>query len=233
MQEIAEGLSDQALPTIVTDADHSKYQEKAAFHEAGYDSLLTATIMIRLAAKLGAQRKKQTTGQIAPSLDCSALQDSIRDGREMVKEAIKLPPVEPGPCLSGRQNRRQKKKLKGHLSKETKTRHANTKNIFETLREMRLNPDEAAESSSSPDSETTIDFEATETSTWDEQPAADAGSWADDIYVQDKTGWVPIEKSERKAMELIPAFDDDFWSGFGNTLRVFGTQEGVFKIKEW
>lgn len=234
LQEIAEGLSSQPLPTIVTDADHSKYQDKVAFHEAGYDSLLTATIMIRLAAKLGAQREKPLSGGDAISSEDLAMQDFIRDGREKVQQPVALPPIDLGPCLSGRQNRRQKKKLRSEQrSKGVQARHANTKNIFETLREMRLNPDDAAETSSLPESEATVDFESTEASAWDEQPAADAGSWADGVYVQDKTGWVPIEKSERKAMELMPAFDDDFWSEFGNTLRVFGTQEGVFKIKEW
>lgn len=233
LQEIAEGLSDQPLPTIVTDADHSKYQEKVAFHEAGYDSLLTATIMIRLAAKLGSQREKPTIQQVATSPKNGALQDFIRDGREKVQQPVPIPPVESEPQLSGRQNRRQKKKSKKPTCKETQARHAASKNIFDTLREMRLNPEEAAGSSSSITSEPVMDFDTVESSTWDEQPTAKPGSWADDVYVQDKTGWVPIEKSERKAMELMPAFDNDFWGEFGNTLRVFGTQEGVFKIEEW
>jgi poly(A)-specific ribonuclease len=36
-------------------------------------------------------------------------------------------------------------------------------------------------------------------------------------------------------MEMIPKFDDSkFWDEYGNTLRVFGTQEAVLRIaKEW
>jgi poly(A)-specific ribonuclease len=53
--------------------------------------------------------------------------------------------------------------------------------------------------------------------------------------VQDKTGWVPIEQSERHAMEMIPKLGKDsvFWKEFGNTLRVFGTEEAVLKIADW
>ncbi|KAH7408718.1 ribonuclease H-like domain-containing protein [Phaeosphaeria sp. MPI-PUGE-AT-0046c] len=234
LQEIAEGLDTQPLPTIETDAEHSKYQEKVAFHEAGYDSLLTATIMIRLAAKLGSKRQKSQIQQIVTATKNGDVQDFVRDGREKVQQPVPLPSIEPEAHLSGRQHRRQKKKSKKPASNDNQARHANTKNIFETLREMRLNPDDTVESpSSSPTSEATVDIDTAETSTWEEQPAAKPGSWVDDMYVQDKTGWVPIEKSEREAMELMPAFDEEFWSEFGNTLRVFGTQEGVFKIKEW
>ena len=43
----------------------------------------------------------------------------------------------------------------------------------------------------------------------------------------------PIEKMHREPMELIPAFDSDFWDEFGNVLRVFGTQENVLRIADW
>jgi len=34
---------------------------------------------------------------------------------------------------------------------------------------------------------------------------------------------------------MIPNLDGDsaFWKEFGNTLRVFGTQEAVMKIADW
>ena len=70
---------------------------------------------------------------------------------------------------------------------------------------------------------------------WAEPPAVEAGSWENEGYVQDKTGWVPIEQSERHAMEMIPKLETDsvFWREFGNTLRVFGTEEAVLRIAEW
>jgi poly(A)-specific ribonuclease len=242
LQEIAEGLSDQPLPAIVTHPDHSKYQEKEAFHEAGYDSLLTATIMIRLAAKLGVQCEKDNPGSIATSkppadLSNGDVQDFVRDGREKVHKPVPLPPVDSlngngDAHVTGRQKRKQKKKAK---SKETTEHRFQTKNMFDNLRELDLNPEQATEPST-PDSEPAMDFDDAEAaSTWEEPPAADAGSWENDIFVQDKSGWVPIEQSERHAMEIIPKLDSDsvFWKEFGNTLRVFGTQEAVLKIADW
>ena len=34
-------------------------------------------------------------------------------------------------------------------------------------------------------------------------------------------------------MEMIPAWDAEFWSEFGNTLRVYGTEEAVVRIATW
>jgi poly(A)-specific ribonuclease len=222
----------------VTHEDHAMYQEKEAFHEAGYDSLLTATILIRLGAKLGAERKKQhpspnvlLNGTARASNE--DLQDFVRDGREKVQKPVALPPVANlDSPVTGRQKRKQKKKPK---SKEATERRFQTKNMFDNLRDMSLNPEDAVEPSS-PESEPAMDFEDAEASTpWNEQPAAQAGSWENALFVQDKSGWVPIEQCERHAMELIPTFDPDsaFWKEFGNTLRVFGTQEAVLKIADW
>lgn len=235
MQEIAEGLTKQPLPEIVTHPDHSKYQEQEAFHEAGYDSLLTATIMIRLAAKLGAEHEKQHPSEVAPLTKGAKntntnrdLQDFIRDGREKVQKPIVLPPIADLSVATGRQKRKQKKKAK---SKEATERRAKTKNIFDNLRDLSLDPE--ADDAVSTESEPAIDFEDAET--WKDEPAAEAGSWENDLFVQDKSGWVPIEQSERHAMEMIPKLDGDsaFWKEFGNTLRVFGTQEAVLKIADW
>ncbi|KAF2001571.1 CAF1-domain-containing protein [Amniculicola lignicola CBS 123094] len=54
LETIAEGLSSQRFPNIVIHSKHAKYEDKARFHEAGYDSLLTATILLRLSTKLSA-----------------------------------------------------------------------------------------------------------------------------------------------------------------------------------
>jgi poly(A)-specific ribonuclease len=233
-------LVKQPLPQIVTHADHSKYQETEAFHEAGYDSLLTATIMIRLAAKLGAEHKKQShtaqanpvpanskSAQVATNGD---VQDFVRDGREKVLKPVALPPVEnPESSITGRQKRKKNRK-KSKASKEVEERRFHTNNIFNNLRDMRIDPEEAHDSAS-PESEPAMDFEDAEACA--EEPVVEAGSWQNEVYVQDKTGWVPIEQTERHAMEMMPKFDEEFWAGFGNTLRVFGTEEKVLKIAEW
>ncbi|KAF2027956.1 CAF1-domain-containing protein [Setomelanomma holmii] len=248
LQEIAEGLSNQPLPTIVTHPDHSKYQEIEAFHEAGYDSLLTATIMIRLAAKLGMQRLEKVTPAPSPASSekggilltptKDVFQEFVIDGGEKVAKPLPLPPFADTPgAPSKSKKKKQKKKRSGKKSKETQQRRFQTKNLFESLRELDLNPEASANSSTTEEEqeqEEVMSFDDAEASTaWEEVPGVEPGSWANEVFVQDKTGWVPIEQSERHAMEMMPKFDDKFWSDFGNTLRVFGTQEAVLKIADW
>ncbi|KAH7061386.1 ribonuclease H-like domain-containing protein [Macrophomina phaseolina] len=52
LEEIHNKLRAQAKPLIVTHAAHSKYHVAEPLHEAGYDSFMTALIMIRLSTKL-------------------------------------------------------------------------------------------------------------------------------------------------------------------------------------
>jgi poly(A)-specific ribonuclease len=241
LQEIAEGLVKQPLPEIVTHADHSKYRDTEAFHEAGYDSLLTATIMIRLAAKLGAASEKQTPAAQTNSIpvnSCSAqamdgdAQDFVRNGREKVsKPVVALPLVEkPESSITGRQKRKKNRK-KSKAPKEVEERRFHTKNIFDNLRDMRIDPEDAHDSASPERGEPAMDFEDAEA--WAEEPVVEAGSWQNQVYVQDKSGWVHIEQTERHAMEMMPKFDDEFWAEFGNTLRVFGTEEKLLRIAKW
>ena len=52
LEQIADQLSEQEKPVLEVDKEHKKYENVEAFHEAGYDSFLTAQIAVRLAAKL-------------------------------------------------------------------------------------------------------------------------------------------------------------------------------------
>ncbi|KAF2126181.1 CAF1-domain-containing protein [Dothidotthia symphoricarpi CBS 119687] len=235
LQEIAKGLNGQMLPTIITHADHSKYQEAEAFHEAGYDSLLTATIMLKLAAKLGAERKEkeasaQTNGSSnkdnskTTGTTLENTQDLVGNDYATSKQPA---PVQPSqkPDTKAKGKRKQRNKGKRNSSKPANGRF-NTKNVFETLRELRLGTE--SDSSSDDVEKASVD------NTWGgEQHGGAAGSWEDEAFVQDKSGWVPIEQMERQAMELIPGVDSAFWHEFGNKLRVFGTQEAVLAVADW
>lgn len=245
LEEIAKGLQKQHLPIIVTHEDHAKYNDLEAFHEAGYDSLLTATIMLRLAAKLGAEtiesndsapQGKKNTEAAKPTLGREASEGGIKltadmsenllaDGREKVQHPVAVPPVESA-SLTGRKNRKAKRKNK---NKEEQTAHRfATKTVFEQLRELSVAD---AETSDSTEDEGELDHGALNGSKDDASQAT--GSWADEEYVQDESGWVPIPKVERQRMEKIPEFGDDFWATFGNKLRVFGTQEREMRIASW
>lgn len=233
LQDIAQSLSRQPLPEIITHADHPKYQETERFHEAGYDSLLTATIMIKLAAKLGAERGEKVTAPLfshpltlnkANGVSQSEdVPDFVKDGREKVKEPVPLPPVEQPKF---RKTKKQKAKAKKKAAKE---RRFETKNLFDTLKTL----DPETETSSTEEDDDAKLAQNGVSIEWDEELQESAGSWEDAVHVQDETGWVPLEQMKRRSMELIPAFNSKFWDEFGNTLRVFGTEEAILHIADW
>ena len=55
LEQISEQLRGQKMPIIKLDEQHPKYKKREAYHEAGFDSYLTAEIAIRLSAKLERQ----------------------------------------------------------------------------------------------------------------------------------------------------------------------------------
>ena len=57
LQQLAEQMEHREMPLINIHPDHSKYTDYEAHHEAGYDSLLTAKVAIRLSAMLEAQKQ--------------------------------------------------------------------------------------------------------------------------------------------------------------------------------
>ncbi|EMD85855.1 hypothetical protein COCC4DRAFT_50945 [Bipolaris maydis ATCC 48331] len=240
LQDIAQGLSSQPLPDIITHADHPKYQDIEAFHEAGYDSLLTATIMIKLAARLGVERGEKILPPLLQNLTNGAdsrsnlttnenVPDFVKDGREKVERPIPLPPVE---NPEAKQSKKQRKKNKQANKKAGQTRFQ-TKNVFDALSEMSLNPDTTPLSTDDEEAEPMETKKDYQNGKLDEQTSQSPGSWENATPVQNTTGWAPLEQVERQPMELIPHFDSKFWAEFGNTLRVFGTEEAVWKIATW
>ncbi|KAG9953643.1 CAF1-domain-containing protein, partial [Aureobasidium melanogenum] len=67
LEQIAEKLSEQQKPRVITHEHYHKYTDTTAFHEAGYDSMLTAEVAVRLSAKL----------ELAGNYDDDELQNTI------------------------------------------------------------------------------------------------------------------------------------------------------------
>lgn len=237
---------------LVTHADHGKYHNTKAFHEAGYDSLLTATVMLRLSAKVDVERQEKLVVGTETDTDVSfkdALEEqggvSLINDEDKILEPVTLPPIadlsisvapsdldtplkgtkdlkeeklEKPDGKKKKKSRSKKKKIKSTVNEKAPDGKFASSNLFDSLQELPLNP------------ETEGDWEAVE------QPEIhpNGGSaWQDEPYLQDKTGWVPIETMKREPMELMPGFDSEFWQEFGNKLRIFGTQELVLKIADW
>ena len=214
LEMIAKGLQDQPFPEISTHANYDKYNGLEAFHEAGYDSLLTATIMLRLAAKLGHEHSK--AGQAgakpenAPALTKPALgreaseggikltndvlEDFVMDGREKVHHPVAIPPNTES-TSNGKKSRKSKKKNQEPNKVDTNGNRFATKTMFELLGELSVEDEEAA-------------IEHDNAPTWDVSTTDDgtkaSGSWADERYVQDETGWVPVKMPVRKDPVMPP-----------------------------
>ena len=231
LEQIAKSLRRQPLPKVVTHEDYSKYNDREAFHEAGYDSLLTATIMLRLAAKLGAERGVETS---VPQNDFEVDMPTSMVPTERAQQPDTYTQS------ASESTRKSKSKTRNAKVKTNVVAHhqLRTRNLFSALGDLNLD----AESEPEPDD--TVEKRPMKMgwcgTGWDDEPveaeaekAAAPGSWADDPFEQDKTGWVPIEQVVRQPMELIPAFDSPFWHEFGNKLRVFGTEEAVLHLADW
>jgi poly(A)-specific ribonuclease len=236
LQDIAEKLEKQPLPDIVTDANHDKYHNKEAYHEAGFDSLLTATIMLRLSAKLHAERQGKDLLPVDSDADQgfeSALeeQDFINDGQEKAKIPVPLPPIKDveamslGTSKNARKKKPKKEKVAGNRAAERKF---HTRNMFDNLRQN-SDSEQDASSSSSEDKATGVNNGSDTIKSRDTSKIP----WQEETFKPNTSNWVPIDTEKRKPMELIPAFDTIFWNEFGNTLRIYGTEEAVLKIAAW
>lgn len=253
LEEIAKSLQHQPLPNIVTHEDYNKYNGREAFHEAGYDSLLTATIMLRLATKLGSEGKGKSQGNVEqestatssskPALGRQASEggiqittglpvDFVADEKENFQHPVAIPPVEREPIAAGGKKRNTKRKNKTKSKEDLPSSRFASKTVFERLRELSVQDSQEVSSSLEEDEE--FEHDTLWTSEWSNTNETVANtSWANEEYVQDERGWVPIKKPARQDMEMIPEFDDAFWTEFGNKLRVFGTLEREVRIAAW
>lgn len=72
LEQIAEQMSRQLTPTLEVEEHHGKYTDVEAFHEAGFDSFLTAQIMVKLSAKL------EREGMYKTNVEDAALQKKTK-----------------------------------------------------------------------------------------------------------------------------------------------------------
>ena len=63
LEEINKELSKLSSPSIEIPAEHDKYAFESPFHEAGFDSFLTAKALIRLSANMNGEHKTISVGE--------------------------------------------------------------------------------------------------------------------------------------------------------------------------
>lgn len=87
LEQIADQLSAIRQPEVEVDEDHTKYLDNEAFHEAGYDSFLTAQIAVRLSAKLE-REGAYVDSEEPPNMAGLTLNESVAkiDGQQDLEE---------------------------------------------------------------------------------------------------------------------------------------------------
>lgn len=216
LEEIARQLAYPEIQLDVLDELHNKYKDVEVFHEAGFDSYLTAQVAVRLSMKLereGAyvddvdelgQGGVKVDGQYAVSHPVEA---AVSTGKSLLSAAVKAmnlngtaadpdtPPAPPAPFSS-------------------------------TLPVPPSNPTQRTSSpllSLSPKAESFVPSSLG--ATWKSGGDSTLGPEnADDPFVMSRNKVPAVEKGIEGGM---PRFGGDFWRVYGNRLRVFGTEEGV------
>ncbi|KAF2808790.1 CAF1-domain-containing protein [Mytilinidion resinicola] len=252
LEQIEEKLRLQRIPDIQIHKDHTKYvQGTNSFHEAGYDSLLTANIMIRLSAKLESdgtyieevvlsdedewfEASEYITGGVAPAIDDAPSPEeiSLHGFRSVLKPANSTfsasnSPV-PSPVRPQNPSGSNKKGKKGKTGKLT-GKAVSRFGMATRFDQLRIEEEEELSSSSSP----TQAQKTPPVDEWGNQPddGSSSRAWDVDEPAHDHEGPYALPKAEEKApMVVMPQFGSAFWKVYGNKLRVFGTEEGVLEL---
>lgn len=194
LQEINQGLAKQPLPVIKTASEHAKYENTQALHEAGYDSLLTAIILLRLSTNVHAAEPKEREdagNSSSPSSFATACESFTTDGQDNHKADPELSLIDeedttPMAFTKNRKKKRKNKKAADPPTKKTEDRNFATTNMFEKLSVF-----EPEDSNNHQDIETESDAQKY---AWDSEP-----SFNDPVQ--------PLgQVVERDPMEMIPDF---------------------------
>lgn len=216
-----------------------------AFHEAGYDSLLTAEVAIRLSAKLEAQGSSidEAAAVTTPEegggvkingvgADKATSSDELTSTSSVVNgvKSLLLAPFkvldpkgqssdedEDAPTTVTTQKTKKKKGKKCTQAAVAGGRFAHS-TAFSSLQDA-------------PSENDVLQFDDLPTS---DMVTANTDGATPASEVQDGPGIQGSRrptKEERQSMKLMPRFDSDFWKVYGNKLRVFGSQEGVFVLQ--
>ena len=212
--------------------EHIKYSTMNYAHEAGYDSLITAKLLIRLSAKLeaaGEYTKFEDNGRHTPSEGGGVLIDQTNivspnisaeehglshwDELRIIEDgAVSVETVTNINYSTTQKSKSKKRKKSKVVQKKSKTAFSHA-GRFDLLEDLEMND----ESTSDDD----MDNE------YAEHPIVPEKAPMDDWQVPTRDPPKPLNSSDKPTLRLMPPWDSDFWNVYGNLLRVNGTVEGV------
>ncbi len=219
LEDLDNELSKLPVPVIETHPDHGKYTNNTPAHEAGFDSFLTAKVLIRLSAKL------EAAGQYVDENGTTKSDD----------EAYWTAPEEAGVPTDDMLEPSNAKFVR-------KPDPSDSTNQSDSLAIAALNAVTISESQTKPQKP------KAKANRKVSLPTAFSHQNAFDLLGDIPTDENPLHSSLRpekssegkkakKAKELkknftmMPAFDSHFWMVYGNKLRVNGTAEGICRMK--
>jgi poly(A)-specific ribonuclease len=178
----------------VNHPDHLKYVSAEIGHEAGYDSLMTAKVLLRLAHKIGLEKTPQDMTREAHPL--KSYQHRPKGSSEM--EVFPIP--------------------------GTPSSDLDTSMEKSGWGDIQLDLSIGGGVKLASDSDETISGDMKDCQSVQGEEGADC-------YREEATkGNVPAVDGTTISHPWIPSFSSSFWESYGNTLRVFGTQEEVMKL---
>lgn len=221
LDAIEEGLRNEESPRIEMQEGYTKYVDEEMYHEAGYDSFLTARVMILLSSQL--ERKgSYLPDDSAPDPSPKSPKNKHKGGAIVQTNAISpskgVSPITASPTVGISSSDASQLQNKQQPSPAKVTSRFATKTLFEALASTgddKDNNDEEDEDRKSAvvGSSFALDPSARPF------PITDSGSHA---AVNEET------TAERDA--FMPPFNSDFWRVYANRLRVFGTVEGMLDL---
>lgn len=228
LEDVEKELRAEQYPIIETPPEYTAYTGVSSYHEAGYDSLLTANIAIRLSAKMEREEKYQEKiksdgfesmqpafdaddpGYItashsrASSVDNLDLTEEVKTPTTAIKTSfdpsVKFPAIKPDVVAVKESAGLRKDK---NEVKKLKKQLANT-NIYSILES---------------DTETKMPGQEDDLISFSDSDDEELAPQGLHILAKVKKG------------ELIPRWNAEFWKLFGNKLQVNGSKEGVCKLR--
>ena len=212
---------------IETHVEHPKYSTQVAPHEAGFDSFLTAKVLIRLSAQLAAAGTYGT--KQAPPMSSD-------------DEDYETAPEEPSESLDSASNKGKSTTGKTSHHAEDRT-HSNVDvipqevSLDETESKPTQNPKPRAKKSKRKTKKATVRSKFAHSTRFDllrDLPSdEDVAPTSRSETAQVVTAEPPQPEPESKRDDMMPPFHSDFWKVYGNKLRVFGTVEDICYIDQF
>jgi poly(A)-specific ribonuclease len=250
LEQIEETLRTQKVPSIQTHAQHTKYVSREAFHEAGYDSLLTARVMILLSANLEAAGKYVPEAGSDEEYD-TAPEDLGEDPPGEGPDGNGPTPAKDIPTGPKRSMTRKRKSKEENV--KVKSRFG-TKTTFDAL----MSGDDSSPERGIPNSTSLLNGHKPTTARAPSHSPLPSPQIISGLVDKKKSSLNPTakpfgatssqqeetskaldkqeeiskaaEKQENKVPSLMPPFECDFWRVYGNKLRIFGTEERVLDL---